>query len=211
MKLHFIITLLLITVISEAKVRNGYEDKIDEYRASYGYLLTVIESRDASPDSKAHAKRAALLLEEWIKYNAITENLLLEFKRIAPDIYNTMDTITDASGRSVDVYVKFMHEKSMPAMTHGTTNIDQGDDPTSYTSEYGKNTISIKVSAVHRALHFLAHEFGHAYYQVKNIATYYDVYTRLYANKRYAVLGHSGDDDSGAMAEQFEKRFMRVN
>ena len=149
-------------------------------------------------------------LKTFISYYELTENLLQQFRTLAPDLYNETDTIKDKKGRMVDVYVKFIPEMEMQNGISGTTNIAQHEnDKDAYLSEYGAHTVSVKISTVKKALLLLAHEFGHISYQVPNLATYVAFYSEFYQEHVGITKqrGHFSNDLSGQKAHEYVNRF----
>lgn len=59
----------------------------------------------------------------YITYFELTEDLLVQFRTIAPELYNEIDVIKDCRGRNVFVYVKFVSETEMQQGAAATTNI----------------------------------------------------------------------------------------
>ena len=92
----------------------------------------------------------------------------------------------------------------------GTTNIAHLEsDKNIYSSEYGAYTVSIKIASVNKALLLLAHEFGHAKYQVPNLESYFNYYSAYYQNDtfRSSYIGHNSNDASGRQALIYENAF----
>lgn len=90
------------------------------------------------------------------------------------------------------------------------TNVEQDKtDKDAYSSEYGFNTVSVKVANVKRSSILLAHEFGHIRYLVPNLAMYVETYINYYKKKMVDsnAMGHQPDDPSGRMARTYEGKF----
>jgi hypothetical protein len=145
-------------------------------------------------------------------YYELTEELLKQFKLISPNLYNRIDSIKDAKGRPTDVYVKFIPREEATVMAGGITYMAQPDkDMDECYSEYGKQSVSIKIWIFRQALFALSREFGHVNYQVPNLSTYTEYYKKMYqpflteSNR----MGHSGNDPSGKNALAFEKEFKK--
>jgi len=149
-------------------------------------------------------------LVEHISYFELTEELLHRFKNVAPEMYSEIDTIKDCKGQSITVYVKFVPEKEMQRGAAGTTNLGHADNNKHvYHSEYGPHTVSIKIASVIKSLILLAHEFGHAKYQIKNLATYAEYYSTHYQNTTFTskYIGHNSNDPSGKISMEYENMF----
>ena len=189
---------------SSSKIINGYEKDIQSARRSLPHL-------EALPRSQEGLRR----LEEvrlFIMYFELTQALLNQFKDISPALYNQIDTIADAKGRTVDVYVKFVPRSGVPEGALGVTNINQSaNDPDGYLSEYGLHTVSVKICIVKASLTILAHEFGHISYQAPNLASYVAFFARNYPDQhiKASYLGHKPNDPSAASAVAFERIFRR--
>ena len=112
------------------------------------------------------------------------------------------------------MYVKFVPRSEIQAGTLATTNIDQlANDKHACYSTYGPHTVSVKIIIAKHSLIVLAHEFGHIRYQVPNLATYVDFFSRHYQNYHMKAnyLGHKPNDPSGQRAIVFEKVFRQGN
>jgi hypothetical protein len=193
------------------EIRNGYELEINQVKASLKSLQDLL-SRDASLTftQRSEMKTSIDKLIAYISYYELTEGLLAQFRTIAPDLYQEIETLTDGTGHKVTVYVRFASEQEMQHGASGTTNIAHLEsDKTIYTSEYGPYTVSIKIASVNKALLLLAHEFGHAKYQVPNLATYFVYYSVYYQNGtfRSSYIGHNSNDASGRQALIYENAF----
>ena len=191
-----------------AAVKNGYELHIYEVSQSLRTLRSILDNNDTlSVFQKGEIKSKIGRLLEYVTYHQLTEQLLSQFKLIAPDLYNRVDSIRSRNGEQITVYVRFVSEKDMQHGAHATTNIGHaGNDPDLYASEFGPATVSIKIASVNRSLLLLAHELGHVFYQVKNLATYMVFYSKLYQNETFnsTYIGHDGADPSGLTAIEFE-------
>lgn len=191
-----------------AAVKNGYGLHIYEVRESLKALQAILDEIDTlSVFQKGEIKRKIVSLLEFVTYHELTEQLLWQFRLIAPDLYNRVDSVRSRDGRQITVYVRFVSEKDMQHGAHGTTNIGHVvNDPDLYNSEFGPASVSIKIASVNRSLVLLAHELGHVFYQVKNLATYIPFYSKLYQNETFnsTYIGHADDDPSGSTAIEFE-------
>src|SRR5688500_6029936 len=87
------------------------------------------------------------------------------------------------------------------------------NDPHGYQSVYGPFTLSVKITITKHSLLILAHEFGHISYQVPNLATYVDFFSRQYTDQHMKsdYLGHKPNDPSGQKALIFERIFTKAN
>ncbi len=202
---------LLFVITSPAKIRNGYAVDIESARASLQSLrILLAQDKTLSVFQRLTFHDKIKDLTEFITYYDFTEQLLGQFKMISPDFYYEIDSIKDRQGRSLDVFVKFVPEKQMPAGVAGVTIMDPDlQDKDVCTSEYGIGTVSIKVSAVKRSLFLLAHEFGHVKYQALNLQAYQQYYTKFYLASTYRAksMGHNDKDPSGQLARNSTRKF----
>lgn len=193
------------------EVKNGYESEINKVRASLKSLQDLLATdKSLSFTQRAEMRSAMDRLITYISYYELTDGLLAQFRIIAPDLYNQIDTLTDRSGHCITVFVRFVSDREMQHGAAGTTNIAQlEDDKDAYTSEYGPFTVSIKIASVNKALQLLAHEFGHVKHQVPNLAAYIVFYSNHYQNGtfRSSYIGHNANDASGRQALYFENAF----
>jgi len=193
------------------EIKNGYGLEIDGVRASLKSLTAALKEDDGmSVFQKAQIKGKITRLLEYVTYYELTEELLVHFRTIAPDLYNEIDSIKNIAGQPVDVFVKFAAEHEMALGAYGTTNLahDENDNNV-YTSEYGPGTVSVKIASVNKSLSLLAHEFGHVKYQVPNLASYYKFYSTTYLNNAFnsRYIGHNSNDPSGQKAIEYENMF----
>ena len=195
------------------ELKNGYERNIFQTRKSLKNLLFLFAENKYMPASERRGLKSRIArLECDILYYELTENLLNQFRVIAPMMYNEIDTIRDNKGRSVDVYVKFVPEDATEVKAWGTTYMSQvEDDPDAYRSEYGDLTVSVKIWIVSNAMKVLAHELGHVKYQVPHLASYFKFYEKHYfsgmGNPHF--MGHGTGDPSGKSASKYENMFRK--
>jgi len=176
MKNYALTSLLCLLVIKSSfgAIKNGYEREITSARRSLTALYSLLSS------SKTLTASQQLVLKikidqhvDFISNYQLTAQLLEQFGLIAPGLYNEIDSIKDKTGRTVDVYVKFVHANLLPQPLSALTRVEQHEaDENCSLSEYGINTVSISVAIEKKSLRFLAHEFGHVKYLVPNISGY---------------------------------------
>jgi len=206
--LFIAINLFLVSSLP-AKIINGYASGISTAREAIRKLSALI--RLDSNMSVSEKKKLQEYLDrnrEFVLYHDLTERLLVQFRAISPEIYYQIDSIKDAKEREVDVYVKFTPSEKMDGSVAGRTNIPmEGGD--TYMSSYGQHTASVQVVIGNDALSLLAHEFGHVWYQVPNIATYREFYRKHYLLKTSESedIGHLNTDLSGQKAFEFQKTY----
>ena len=214
MKYGHLFIIYVVTVSNVfGELKNGYEKNNFQTRESLKNLIFLLEeNNDMSAVQRSGIKALVKRLEYDISYYELTENLLSQFRIIAPTLYNEIDTITDNKGRAVHVYVKFVPEDATGVKAWGTTYISQVDnDPDAYRSEYGDFTVSVKVWIVNNALKVLAHELGHVKYQVPHLASYCEFYKRNYFSemRNLHFMGHNTNDPSGKSALKYEHVFRK--
>jgi hypothetical protein len=202
---------LIALTLVHGEVKNGYETEIKGMRESLKALTTLLnEDTNLSLSQRAAMKDNINELVEHISYFELTEELLRQFKNIAPEMYNEINSLTDVTDQPVTVFVKFVPETEMMGGVAGTTNIAQDEkNKNIYRSEYGPHTVSVKIASVTKSLILLAHEFGHVKYQVANLATYLEFYLVRYQNETFnsKYIGHNSNDLSGQAAIEYEKQF----
>lgn len=181
-------------------------------KESLSYLQTILIENKEIPSSKRRRIEATVLtLVNHVAHYELTENLLNQFRIIAPQLYSQVDTISDRLGRPVDVYVKFVQEGETDIKAWGTTYVNQmKNDQDAYLSEYGPFTVSVKIWIVANALLVLSHELGHVKHQVPNLASYVKYHWEHYGNYQQATyIGHATGDLSGKSANQFAHIFKK--
>ena len=191
------------------EIRNGYEKDILCLRSSFNSLVTMLQDNSLSVSKKHKAKRNLDFVIKKLAYYELTEMLLMQFKIISPDLFEEINTIIDKKGRPVIVYVKFIPEDEAEIRAWGVTYINQVEtDSDAYRSEYGDNTVSVKIWVVNKALLVLAHELGHVKYLVPHLASYVRYHKENYTeNPHFGDVGHNPGDPSGKNAKVYEKRF----
>jgi hypothetical protein len=210
MCLHFFI-LLLSCNYGLAEIKNGYEKDILIMKESLKSLTNIlIENKNLSGIQRRKIESKAETLVNHISFYDLTENLLNQFKIIAPRLYAEIDTVSDRKGRPVHVYVRFVPVDATKVKAWGTTYLNQVEnDKDAYLSEYGELTVSIKIWIVPKALLVLSHELGHVKYQIPNLASYMDFHKKYYKCKLSNCIGHHPHDPSGKTAVQTEKLFQK--
>jgi len=209
--LHFLV--LICTCLSAyGKIKNGYEKDITALKESLSYLQTIlIENKEISSLKRRKLEATVLTLVNHVAHYELTENLLNQFRIIAPQLYSQVDTISDRLGRPVDVYVKFVQAGETTVKAWGTTSVNQMEnDQDAYLSEYGPFTVSVKIWIVANALLVLSHELGHVKHQVPNLASYVKFHRDHYKNNEQSTyIGHNSGDASGKSANQFAQIFKK--
>jgi hypothetical protein len=197
------------TVFGE--IKNGYGTDIRSAEQSMFVLTRLLRENSNMPKYKERKiKESIRSLTEHITYLRLTDQLLSQFKVIAPELYDEINSIKDKKNRPVDVHIKFVPLDATRLKSWGTTYISQSaTDHDAYVSEYGENTVSVKIWTVSKALLVLAHELGHVKYQVPNLRTYLDYHRANYlaVTTESDRIGHEADDPSGAKASEYEKRY----
>ena len=141
MKKYSVIVIMSFLMLNSAwaKLRNGYEKDIHDARErlkNYNNILKTNNNLSAS--ERRNVKITVNNLTTFQFYYALTEELLKQFKRISPGLYNPIDSIKDAKGRFTDVYVKFIPREEALVMAAGLTCMAQSDeDKHACFSEYG--------------------------------------------------------------------------
>lgn len=191
-------------------IRNGYEKSIPGLMLSLQGLQNILycDSTLTRAERRAIRKKLKLVISN-IAYYRITDRLLNQFRTIAPDLYREIETLKDAAGNAVDVYVKYIPGTNVGFRAGGMSSLTQArNNPHSCNSEYGPGTVSVLISTVNKTLRVLAHEFGHLVYVVPNMESYTAFFRKRYKGKDLDIpYGHDLRDQSGKNAMLFEKRF----
>jgi hypothetical protein len=203
--------LFLSSNASLCEIRNGYEKDILILKESLKSLTEILNGdKYLSGVQRRKIESNIETLVNHISFYDLTENLLNQFRIIAPKLYAEIDTISDRKGRPVHVYVKFVPPDATKIKAWGITYINQMEnDQDAYLSAYGALTVSVNVWIVSKALLVLSHELGHVKYQVPNLASYVNFHKKCYNGEPSNYIGHHADDPSGKSAVQSEKSFRK--
>lgn len=211
MKSCLLVASLLILLLNNlfGEIKNGYEKNVPGLKVSLQSLMKILHSnQDLSKAQKRSIKKKIESIINYMAYYEITDRLLKQFQTISPDLYREIETLTDCKGRIIDVYVKFIPKEEAQVQAGGLTSFEQAaNDLNSCNSEYGENSVSIRICMLNNALRVLSHEFGHVKYLVPNLKSYVEFYRRKYRAGSGAVLGHCAGDQSGKIAMEYEQRF----
>jgi hypothetical protein len=192
------------------EVKNGYGTDIQIAEESMYHLTSLLREDNLPKYKERKIKERLKAVADHIAYYRLTEQLLDLFRIIAPDLYDETNSIRDKKGRPVDVHIKFVPLDATKLKSWGITCIGQSaTDHDAYVSEYGENTVSVKIWTVSNALLVLSHELGHVKYQVPNLASYLEFHRENYlaVTTELDRIGHQADDPSGMMASDYEKRY----
>jgi len=208
--LIFTLSLLSLDMV-KAKIKNGYVDVMNA-RESLRSLKEITTSRkDFSSQQFRVMNDKIQMLKDDIACFELTETLLQQFRLIAPELYNEMDSIRDKDHIPTDIYVKFILKEYSAVQFPGTSYIQYKEGDHSSYSEYGANTVSVKIWVMDISLTILAHELGHIKYEIPNLIRYKEYYQQNYKASPvdYNYLGHNPNDLSGKSASVFEKQFSK--
>jgi hypothetical protein len=196
----------------DAEIKNGYQKDVRDYEATLKNYKNILLNDDLTLHQKRTIKSQIESLVNNICYYHITEHLIIQFQKIAPDLFNEVNAILDGKGRAVNVYIKIIPENGSAVKAWGITYLNQlTNDSDAYVSEYGAHTVSIKIWATNEAMFVLAHELGHVKYQVPHLGSYIKDYKKYYTTRSTNVyhLGHHPKDKSGKSAHVYVKRFRK--
>ena len=210
MKNYLLVIGILLLTLGDlfGEIKNGYEKDIAGIRMSLRSLKAMLSvTQDLTGMERRKINESVKSLINHLVYKDVTDDLLNQFRLIAPDLYNAIDTLKDGRGREVDVYVKFFPKESSSSPAFVALMSAKGD-LNRCDSEYGAGSVSVKIWFKSNALLVLAHEFGHVQYIVPHLAAYLEFYKRTYRQILPDVsLGHLWGDPSGKNASAFERRF----
>lgn len=194
-----------------ARIINGYEKDIDKARLSIRYLRQLLE------ENPHYSRKHRRTLEDKVNelttvlvYHHVTDTLLSKFKRIAPELYSSVDCLSDHKGRMVDVYVKFIPRSKARIKSFGLASFGISHDGNEIClSEYGENSVSVNIWILNNSLAILSHEFGHLQYIIPNLKGYTKYYEGTYVNSPLSSssLGHDCTDAGGRTAARYEGLF----
>ena len=106
---------------SLCEIRNGYEKDILILKESLKNLTEILNGdKYLSGVQRRKIESKVETLVNHISFYDLTENLLNQFKIIAPKLYAEIDTISDRKGRPVHVYVKFVPVDATKVKAWGT-------------------------------------------------------------------------------------------
>ena len=105
----------------------------------------------SGPEKKQIKQKIADLTRHLIYYE-VTEVLLNRFRTVSFQLYEEIDELKDAKGRSVDVYVKFLPEDSALPSYGIVSLVPSAIDTTACNSEYGAGSASIRIRTTNKAL-----------------------------------------------------------
>ena len=214
-KKYVLLFSILVFMFNHAsgEIKNGYEQDVVQMRASLRRQWALLHvNNNFTLHQRRKIEHGIDSLVNNISNFELTENLLKQFKVISPDLYAEIDTLKDINGRNVNVFVKFIPVNETKIKAWGTTYMSEiKKDKNAFCSEYGMNTVSVKIWIVNKALFVLAHELGHVKHQVPHFAKYMEYYKNNYLLQIYqrASLGHNSKDPSGKSAMEYVKRFRK--
>jgi hypothetical protein len=192
-----------------AEIKNGYAAGIEQAKISLAALEKIYDSPSSMTLKETQRLRERIeLLKNYIRLFGTTERYLVELRITAPALLARVDSLRDKNGNLVDVHVLIVAERSLPEGVIGITNLDlTAADEHSHSSEFGANTVSVRISEDVNCLKILAHELGHVYYQIPNLSEYRAYFTDQYlsAKRSSSSIGHDAGDPSGRQAREFEK------
>ena len=213
MKNYALTSLFCILVLNSTlgAIKNGYEREIMSARQSLNALYALLSASKTLTTSEQLLLKAKINQHvDFISNYQLTVQLLEQFRLISPQLYYEIDTIKDKTGRPVDVYVKFVHANLLPEPLSALTSVQQHEeDEHCYMSEYGLNTVSIRIAIQKKSLRLLAHEFGHVKYIVPNLSAYlkYSIPYSKSVRHTSSHFGHDPGDPSGLNAQSYESKF----
>ena len=203
MKTSVLVALILLCLglnqKSNAKIKNGYKIKLAEIEIRIFNLENLIYG-ESNPEKKRKLndwiKQAYKMQKELRVYHQKTEALLVRLQTVDPELFNEINTIKDNKGNEPTIYVKIECDLGMPTLLGATNVAHCSDNPDMYKSEYGINTVSVRIADLSETqnLRILVHEFGHVRYLVPNLASYTDFYKKAYDDTN--VIGHGPLDPS---------------
>ena len=194
------------------EIRNGYENDLSSLRSSLQSLKDILSGKNKlTAAERLRIKENIRMISEHLTYHGVTETLLMRFRSVSPQLYNEVDNLKDALGRSIHVYVRFLPPEEAGFASLGMVSLAHSrSDSVGCRSEYGEGSASVRIRITNKALLVLAHEFGHLAHIIPNMRAYVEYYKKRYRVKHsFGELGHLSADPSGRNAYSFEKRYRR--
>ncbi|GEM_PF-3478295 len=215
-----LIVLLCFYQPVSAKIINGFLHEKVKLEREINDLLKISNSILEKNELRRYDRKLKLLGK---KYETIsqkfeeTNQLLLEFYRIDPKLYDRVSKVTDAEGTVNHVYVslvdvqdkeyKYLSSSHFKASAY--TTVGQWErNPNACKSKYGAYSVSIVIRKGCNVNFALAHEFAHVLYIVPNLSEYADFYVNNHSqiiNKHNK--GHSPYDPGLAFTDKIEDSF----
>jgi hypothetical protein len=207
-----IVLIFLIFPKIFGEIRNGYAKDVAALRSSLKSLKDILSGdRNLTGSERLRIRENIRMISEHLTYHGVTETLLMRFRTISPELFNEVNNLRDAFGRSVHVYVRFLSPEDSGLGSLGMVSVARAvSDSVGCKSEYGDGSASVRIKVTNKALLVLAHEFGHLSYIIPNMRDYAEYYKKRYRVKHsFGELGHLNADPSGVNAYRFEKLYRK--
>ncbi len=212
--------LLLFCQYTLAEIRNPYKSQLIEIDKCINNLKNILKT---DLDHQQALKIKKMLKDAYqekynaTKYDKKTDELINLLQQIDHSLYTRINKIKDFEGNATHVYIKVVDElgnKKNGMETKGMTNLNHdSNNMHNYTSEYGKNTVSVKIAdcGLKKNVFLLAHELGHVVYQVPNLKTYTSYYKKVYLDNSFEhnPLGHFHSDPSNKSVRDTISKFKK--
>ena len=202
-----------------ANIINGFILEKLKLEIEIQNLVKLSEEAESNKLSIKLERKLNRLRKEYFKVSqsySETAQLILEFERIDPILFDRVSKVTNSEGTLTHVYVKYVNHDSKEFNYYnefhyeafGYTLVGQWDQHENYcTSNYGTNTISVTIVNGCDKRIVLAHEFGHVLYVVPNLKSYFKfMHYNRYKNNKYNK-GHGPFDPSNKFVQQIEDSF----
>jgi hypothetical protein len=203
------------------EIKNGYETIIAEVIEELQFKIQLqngnIHHLDSSAEwdllngaQKALVKAKIRELKKMLGYYQLTNSVINEFKTICPEIFDEVNNIKNYKNQEVDVYISVVPADHEIRYLSGATYISKDPDNEHIcVSEYGKNTVSVKICAIRPALKVLAHELGHVKFIIPNLKRYIDYCETRYHQKcsNKITFNHQAADMGCKCVFEYEKIF----
>ncbi len=206
-----------------AEIKNGYNKTIDEVINELQFLTKLENGKiinlngkkewdQLNKSQKIIIKTKIRDLKTTIQYYLVTEYLISEFNKICPKIIEEVDNIKNFENCITDIYIKVVPIENENRCVSGVTYISRNlKKPHACISEYGMNTVSLKICAHKNGLKVLAHELGHVKFIVPRLDQYIEYCRIRYHQKNIevVVIGHQASDMGSKCVFDYEKRFRK--
>jgi RHS repeat-associated protein len=208
------------------EIMNGAEEKRKLYQQQFSALDQAVKGAESkygkrkkdfsSKQNFKKYKSAKKLRNEakgnmnyWARESKNTQKMMTDLKTNSPNMYSTLDNLTNEHGEIVDVYMVSSGNVEGPndgANIMGFDTDSKGD--VRPISQFGINTIEVQLSnspsGNRSTLTVTKHEMGHTYYQGTETSSYRNYLNQNGKLNQKGYDGHAKSDPSGKAAYKFE-------
>jgi hypothetical protein len=221
------VTIAVLTatpLITTGEIKNGYNKNIHQVINELHFLTElkngrIINLNGAKEWDQLNTSQRIIIktkirdLKKTIKYYLVTEYLISEFNKICPEMIEEVSNIKNFDNCVTDIYLKVVPIDNDIRSVSGATYISRDlKKPHICISEYGMNTVSVKICAHKNGLKVLAHELGHVKFIVPRLDQYIEYCRIRYHQKNIevVVIDHQASDMGSNCVFEFERRYRKA-